>query len=308
MGSSSRPEPIVAAGAVVLRETDGQTQIAVVHRPRYDDWSLPKGKQEPDEHVLATAVREVHEETGLRVALRRPLPSREYLVSGQPKVVHYWLALVLPGGDDEPFVPNREVDRIEWLTPAAAEARLTQPRDAELVEFAVAQPPGTPLVILRHAKARGRSSWKGDELTRPLTPIGAKNAKALVPLLGAYDVRRLHPSSATRCVRTVKPYASSATLGMLEEPLFTEEAFEDEPATALSRASSLLRSTGVSGEATVLCTHRPVIPQVIGHLLEGSGLVGPTETLPTAAMVVLHVSVDELAGTERVLAVETHTL
>jgi len=308
MGSPSRPEPIVAAGAVVLREVDGATQIALVHRPRYDDWSLPKGKQEPNEHVLATAVREVQEETGLRVALRRPLPSREYLVSGQPKVVHYWLAEPRAGSDDEPFVPNHEVDRVEWLAPAAAEARLTQPRDAELVEFAMAEPPGTPLIVLRHAKARGRSSWKGDELTRPLTRVGAKNANALVPLLGAYDVRRLHPSAATRCVRTVKPYTRATTLGMLEEPLFTEDSFEDDPATALARASSLLRSTGVSGEATVVCTHRPVIPQVVGHLLEGTGLVGPTDTLPTAAMVVMHVSVDALAGTERVLAVETHTL
>jgi phosphohistidine phosphatase SixA len=95
---------------------------------------------------------------------------------------------------------------------------------------------------------------------------------------------------------------------MLEEPLLTEEAFDTDPATALARASSLIRSTGVSGEATVVCTHRPVIPALVTHLLEGSGLFGPTETLPTAAMVVLHVCVDEVGGIDRVLAVETHTL
>lgn len=308
MSASSRHEPIVAAGAVVLREHDGETQVALVHRPRYDDWSLPKGKLEPGEHILNTAIREVSEETGLRVELRRPLPSREYLVGGNAKVVHYWVAQLAVDGDSEPFTPNHEVDAIEWLSPQDAIERMTQPRDAELVQLALKEPPGTPFIVLRHAKARGRSSWKGTEPLRPLTAMGAKNAHALVPLLGAYGVRRLHPSAAARCVRTVKPFARSAHLGLQDEPLLTEEAFDEDPATSLTRAATLLRSTAVSGEATVVCTHRPLIPPLVGHLLEGSGLVGPTETLPTAAMVVLHVNIDEGASVQRILSVETHSL
>ncbi|MFZ0324952.1 MAG: NUDIX hydrolase, partial [Actinomycetes bacterium] len=135
---SAAREPILAAGAVVVRETDGRTEVALVHRPRYDDWSLPKGKVDPGEHVLAAAVREVDEETGLAVALRRPLPSREYLVSGQPKVVHYWTAHLVPGVENPPFTPNREVDVVEWLEPDAAIARMTQAHDAELVALALA--------------------------------------------------------------------------------------------------------------------------------------------------------------------------
>ncbi|MFZ0324231.1 MAG: histidine phosphatase family protein, partial [Actinomycetes bacterium] len=207
-----------------------------------------------------------------------------------------------------PFTPNREVDVVEWLEPDAAIARMTQAHDAELVALALAEPLGTPLVVLRHAKARSRSSWKGSELERPLTRTGAKNAKALAPLLQAYDVRRLHPSTAVRSVRTVKPYARTAGLLVSEEPLLAEEAFESDPAVGLARAESLTRSTAVSGEATVLCTHRPVIPVLVSHLLEGSGLVGPTEPLGTAAMVVVHVDIDVAEGSDRVLAVETHAL
>jgi 8-oxo-dGTP diphosphatase len=118
-----------AAGGVVVR--DGK--VAVVHRPRYDDWSLPKGKLEPGETFEAAALREVEEETGLQARLVRELPSVEYEVRGRPKLVRYWLMSV---ADDPGFAPNDEVDQLRWLSPVDAEALLTYDRDKGVVAAA----------------------------------------------------------------------------------------------------------------------------------------------------------------------------
>jgi 8-oxo-dGTP diphosphatase len=118
--------PVHAAGGVVLR--DGL--MALVHRPRYDDWSLPKGKLDDGESFEDAALREVEEETGLRCALVRELPAIEYEVRGRPKVVRYWAMEVV---DETPFVPNDEVDQLRWVEPREALALLTYDRDREPV-------------------------------------------------------------------------------------------------------------------------------------------------------------------------------
>ena len=118
--------PVHAAGGVVLR--DGQ--VALVHRPRYDDWSLPKGKLDPGESFEDAALREVEEETGLRCTLVRELPAVEYVVRGHPKLVRYWAMEV---ADETPFVPNDEVDEVRWLEPQEALALLSYDRDREPV-------------------------------------------------------------------------------------------------------------------------------------------------------------------------------
>ena len=119
-------EGVQAAGGVVSR--DGR--VAVVHRPRYDDWSLPKGKLDPGEGFEDAALREVEEETGLRCRLVRELPAVEYEVRGRPKLVRYWAMEVV---DETPFVPNDEVDEVRWVEPAEALALLSYDRDRELV-------------------------------------------------------------------------------------------------------------------------------------------------------------------------------
>jgi 8-oxo-dGTP diphosphatase len=121
---------IEAAGGVVTR--DGL--FAVVHRPKYDDWTLPKGKLDAGETFEQAALREVWEETGLRCTLVRALPSTEYSVRGRPKVVRYWLMDVV---EDPGFEPNDEVDELRWLSPEDALSLLTYDRDRQVARAAL---------------------------------------------------------------------------------------------------------------------------------------------------------------------------
>ncbi|WP_399926768.1 NUDIX hydrolase [Streptomyces kanamyceticus] len=125
-------DTVLAAGCVLWRRSpaDGTPEICLVHRPKYDDWSHPKGKLKPGEGLLAAALREVEEETGHRCVPGARLPTVRYLAHGRPKRVDYWAAEATTGH----FTPHREVDRISWLSPAAARERLTRPRDRDLVD------------------------------------------------------------------------------------------------------------------------------------------------------------------------------
>ncbi|WP_405881344.1 NUDIX hydrolase [Streptomyces sp. NBC_01136] len=127
--------PVRAAGCVLWRRSpiDGELEICLVHRPKYDDWSHPKGKLKRGEDPLAGALREVAEETGYAAVLGSELPTLRYPVAGRPKEVRYWAAEATDGQ----FRPNDEVDRILWLPPTAARHRLTHPRDSDLVDAAL---------------------------------------------------------------------------------------------------------------------------------------------------------------------------
>jgi 8-oxo-dGTP pyrophosphatase MutT (NUDIX family) len=124
-----------AAGGVVRRRSkDGQLQVAVVHRPRHDDWSLPKGKLDAGESWQDAALREVEEETGLRCRLVCPAGRARYRdAKGRPKVVRYWLMELVNGENGTGFTPNREVDDLRWCSPEEAAELLTYERDRALV-------------------------------------------------------------------------------------------------------------------------------------------------------------------------------
>lgn len=285
---------IVAGGCLVTRGDGPDREVLIVHRPKYDDWSLPKGKQLADEHVTVTAVREVEEETGVVVALRQPLQSHEYKVGGAPKVVHYWRAAVVT---DKEFEPNSEVDEISWLPIEAACQRLTQHKDAALARTAT-EPSTTPFVVLRHGHATKRADWSGDDTQRPLNPSGFLQAEELVSRLGAYGITAVHSSASTRCVQTVTPYATAVGLPVVLEPELTQEAYADDPDAAQARATGLLADALRRAEPTVLCGHRPYLPDLLNHLLRGSDLVAPQDTVPTGSMLVIHGLIDDLVAFE----------
>jgi 8-oxo-dGTP diphosphatase len=124
-------EVLAAGGVVARRDDDGPVRVAVIHRPKYDDWTLPKGKLEPGEGWEEAALREVEEETGIRARIGEELDSVRYTDRhGRSKLARYWR--MTPEEEGE-FIPNREVDRVEWLTPDEARERLTHEFDRGLV-------------------------------------------------------------------------------------------------------------------------------------------------------------------------------
>ena len=197
MPDRSAADEIRAAGAVVWRDGPDGPQIALVHRPKYDDWTIPKGKCEPGEHMLLTAVREVAEETGQRVRLGRRLSPSFYELDGRPKRVDYWVARSLDPA--AVFVPGREVDDLAWLPLGEAAKRLTYERDMLILEEFAAGPAVTaPLILLRHAPAGRRSAWRGADLARPLDARGAADADKLAWLLRCFGSDRVITSLLTR--------------------------------------------------------------------------------------------------------------
>ncbi|HVQ86672.1 MAG TPA: NUDIX domain-containing protein [Actinomycetes bacterium] len=296
-------EPIVAAGCLVTRTTDAGVEVLLVHRPKYNDWSLPKGKQDEGEHVLETAVREVREESGVEVALRQPLGSRAYTVAGEPKIVYFWRAQVVA---DHGFTPGSEVDEIAWLSVPAARKLATLELDAELIDRAV-EPAATPFVILRHGHAAKRSAWSGEDVDRPLDPAGVAQSDELVPRLATFGITRVHTSAARRCVQSVCPYADARGLPVVNEPGLTEYTFRDAPNPAKERVAGLLADAVRNREPTLLCGHRPYLPELVDYLLEGTDLVGPHDTVPVGSMIVLY-GIERPGEALTITALEHHLL
>lgn len=268
---------IPTAGALPWRRRRGALQVAVVHRPRYDDWAWAKGKLEPGEEWPVAAAREVFEETGFHVRLGRTLPPSEYPVqdkAGQPttKECRYWAAEVV--GGDGTLV--HEIDQCEWLDVPEAAARLTYPRDNDqLGALEQADRAGTlttwPLVIVRHARSRSRSGWDDVDTLRPLNARGRERAHELVPVLAAFGVTRVVTSPSVRCLDTVLPYAVSiGTRPRLKSGL-SEEGFAAQPDRALYHLTRLLER----GNAAVVSSHGPVLPTLLERLAE---LADPSES------------------------------
>ncbi|MDQ1249204.1 MAG: hydrolase [Actinomycetota bacterium] len=289
---------------VLVRRGPSGIRVCLVHRPRQNDWSLPKGKADPGELMPTTARREATEETGSDVLLGAPLRQQRYRVDSGPKTVDYWVAHIRPGGPG--FKPNKEVDRIEWMTPAKARARLTYPRDRQLILDALSTPHTSPLVVLRHAEAMRRSDYRGgNDTRRPLTKYGLTQARALVAPLTAFGIARVHSSDSRRCMQTVEPLASHLKAGIVEESLFSEEIFSRRPKTALRR----LRSLAVRSAPLVICSHRPVLPDLLATLAQEfslkvkSPLLRPS--LDPGGFIVIHREVGPRnRPTGRVIAVE----
>lgn len=250
---------IRAAGAVVWRPSSvtEQVEVAVVHRPRYDDWSLPKGKLDADETMPAAAVREVLEETGFAIALGRRLPSAEYAVDGHRKVVEYFSARFVDGD----FEANDEVDRLKWVSPDAAGDLLSYQHDQlVLAEFTALPAHLSTLLLVRHAKAGKRDEWDGDDDRRPLSPSGRRQAAALAGILPLFGADRVHAAPRTRCEDTV----AGLGLEIRSEPLLSEQGYWASPSAGVARLLDIVAAGGTS----VVCSQGGVIPDAVARLAD----------------------------------------
>ncbi|MEZ0579798.1 NUDIX domain-containing protein [Nocardioides sp. MH1] len=283
------PPDVRAAGVVTFRPG---REVLLVHRPKYDDWSFPKGKLERGEHPTAAAVREVAEETGVHVRLGPPLTGQRYANGRRMKRVDYWTGRVVGGDDVSLYRPNDEIDQVAWVRFDAAEAMLTYPYDqATLAEAVRVRRRTHPVVVLRHARARARSAWRGDDRQRPLLQSGAADADRLVPLLAAYDVTRVVTSPSLRCRQTVAPYAEMTGWEVETRRRLSEELVSEKGVRKI--VEELLE--GDAG--AVLCSHRPVLPLVLDAAGLRAGRRG--EELDLAELLVLHVRKGVVVAVER---------
>lgn len=260
MSPSSRRRATPAAGGVLWRHDGRDLLVAVAHRPKYDDWSLPKGKLHPGEHVLAAAAREVAEETGAQVELGRRLASVEYPVDADAvKTVHFW-AMRHVGGE---YTPNDEVDLLRWLTIAEATKLMTYPIDrGVLADFARLPADTRTVLVVRHARAGKRSEYDGDDRFRPLDKIGRRDARALIPLLALFGPRRVLSADRVRCEQTVAPLADSLGLAVISAPLLSDEGCEANEQAAVDQVRSVMRADGSS----VVCSQGGAIPTLLSEL------------------------------------------
>ncbi|GHG25177.1 MULTISPECIES: NUDIX hydrolase [Amycolatopsis] len=264
-------QEVRAAGAVLWRVAGGATEVALVHRPRYDDWSFPKGKLDPGETIAEAAVREVREETGFTAVLGRSLARTAYRVPSRtgsgtvPKTVDYFAAEAVSGE----FEANDEVDELRWLDPMAAEKLLTRPEDVRVLRAFGELPVGlTTLLLVRHAKAGKRDEWSGDDDLRPLSEAGQRQAAALRRVLSLFGPDRVLSAPRLRCVQTVHGVAEDVTAEVRHEPLFSEEGYWPDPVLGIAR---LLAVAG-DGGTPVVCSQGGVIPDLVSALADRDGV------------------------------------
>ena len=253
---------IRAAGGVIFRRRSGVLETLIVHRPRYDDLTLPKGKAHEGEPIETTALREIREETGVTGELGPELKSVSYTDPlGRPKMVRYWL---VRADGAEAFRPDHEVDALSWVSVEAAPATLTNEHDREVLAEAARLT--EPLYVVRHAKAGSRAEWRGDDRDRPLSVKGERQAKGLVAAFRGRAVDRILSSPVRRCVQTVGPLAQDRGLDIEEVPWLLEG----------TDGRMLLETIRMLPGPAVLCAHGDAIPEVVRPLAEdGVPVEGP---------------------------------
>ncbi|WP_285787652.1 bifunctional NUDIX hydrolase/histidine phosphatase family protein [Micromonospora sp. NBRC 101691] len=256
---------IRAAGGVAWRPAaGGGTEVCLVHRPRYGDWSLPKGKLEPGEHPLLAALREVAEEADVQGVPQVRLPSVSYRSEGRPKVVDYWSLRAGAGGG---FQAGTEVDEVRWLPVAAALDLVSYPHDAEVLRAFAALPPVTGTVVLvRHARAGARGTWSGPDTARPLDATGWTQARMLARLVAAIRPVRLVSAAPRRCVQTLGPLAESLDLPIEVDRDLDEPEAGQQPVERALAAAARLTALAASDGPVVACSQGKVIPPALERL------------------------------------------
>jgi 8-oxo-dGTP diphosphatase len=252
---------------VVWRNRHGKIEIAAIHRPRYDDWSLPKGKLDDGETELVAAAREVREEIGAQVAVSRRIGETSYDTPTGRKSVSYWAMRYLGGL----FTPTGEVDGLDWLRPGDARELLSYDVDRRiLADFEAVPLPDSVIVLVRHAKAGRRADWHGDDLDRPLDKTGRAQADRLAELLPLFAPDRIVSAEPVRCVDTVKPLAERLELGVRVDPAFGDVAYGASP----DASEDALLALAKPGRVSVVCSQGDAIPGLVDRV--GRGIADST--------------------------------
>lgn len=260
--------PVLAAGAVLWR---GE-KIAVIHRPRYNDWSLPKGKVDRGENMVNAAMREITEETGLAVQLGAMVGCVNYPVKKNTKVVFYWNATVT-GGEFSADTTDGEVDELRWLAPEQAIELVSYAADRAVITAATQrrQQVASTVLLVRHADAGDRSLWAGKDSLRPLSTVGMRQAKALSKLLRAYQPTQVFSAKPDRCVATVTPLAERLGVKISRDGLLGDRGWLATHKASVEAYRSIIAQGGVS----VVCAQGAVIPGIVSLLAQGSQVMLP---------------------------------
>lgn len=266
--------------------SDDDFELCLVYRPKYDDWSWPKGKNEDNESHRHAAVREVGEETGYAVTLGPHIAQIEYPLENEGKKsisksgaknssqnnnktevvkrIHYWMMREidenaamrrLPAfGPIKPAKPT-EIGNVIWLTPSKARKKLTHDSDRKVLDAFLeklhdGQTEYKTLILVRHGKAESRKSWQGSEATRPITPLGSAASYALGRELACYAPNRIVSSPWKRCVETVATFAHDSSLSIEQIAELTEDHHENKPKSTLSVLISEIQNLDCNAQNT----------------------------------------------------------
>jgi 8-oxo-dGTP diphosphatase len=258
---------ILAAGAVLWRKGEKKKiEVLIIHRPKYDDWTFPKGKAEIGEPLIACAYREVLEETNIETAFGPYLGEVEYLTNDGKKKVSFWSAKVIK---EKEFNSNAEVDQLKWVEVTKVKELLTLDTDRKILEqFLRIEPDTKPLVLLRHAKAVTRDEWQGEDDDRPLDSYGQNQAKRLLAMYQVFNLEQIHSSDAVRCYDTVVAIAKGLSIKLEVTGKLNESTFKKDKEKAFDYAKDLMKLN----ESVLLCSHNPILPKMLNKLTKKSGV------------------------------------
>ena len=289
MSKQSNAPLIQAAGAVLWRKSDKlKLEIAIIHRPRYDDWSLPKGKVESGESHISAGYREIQEETGYESTFGPEIGTVVYKLEGAPKEVRYWAAAAtVKTGTPNP----QEVDEVLWLEPIQAKEKLSNKDDRAIVDFFLEFGADTfPIILLRHAKALKRTDWDGDDGDRPLEHRGQLQAKRLLPIYLPYGISEVHTSDALRCIETIDLMAR-----LIEKtPIFSADLSEYGNAKDKEAPLDYVQDLVDRGIPAIVCSHNPIIPKLVKKLVGKKYFKSMDRELEPAQAIVLHCRAGEV--------------
>lgn len=270
----SRPT-VLAAGGVLWRGDPAAPEVALVHRPQHDDWSLPKGKAKAGEHLLVTALREITEETGYHPRIGPYLTTVRYRITsgGRPanKVVTYW-SMRSAGGS---FQPSSEVDAMKWLALNEARGRVDSAADRSVLERFARTRRDTELLLLvrRGATASNTRRFKGQPAAQRLNRIGRAQAASLVPVLDGLGATDLISADLPACIDMLAPFAASAGLTVRREAGLTRSGFAGNE----SDVADQVRQVASSSQALVVCGEQRVLTGLLGAFGHSSTVRPPPE-------------------------------